>query len=241
MALIDALDQGLPDETVLPLITADAATTEDRDGWLPLHVAAQNAASIAVFAALIEAFPGGVARKNDDGDLALHIAAANEACDAALLALIDASPETLQEADAGGELPLHTAAYNRASQSVLQRMVDVHQPALRHEDNYANLPLHVACENAAAPGVIRTLVDAHPVRAAPGSAACAVGGHGRMFGCACECGCGAFTRGVARSGRGYGVCNDGRGDCASVWLASTLSREIARAISQPASPHRTRL
>ena len=203
MALIDALDQGLPDETVLPLITADAATTADRDGWLPLHVAAQNAASIAVFAALIEAFPGGVARKNDDGDLSLHIAAANEACDAVLLALIEASPETLQEADSGGELPLHTAAYNRASQSVLQRMVEVHQPALRHEDNYANLPLHVACENAAAPAVIRTLVDAHPVRAS--SRELGLGG-GRTRGQTRRRGCdSADAYGSAAFAMGWGV------------------------------------
>jgi hypothetical protein len=113
-----------------------AAQVVDKDGCLPLHVAAANpdleamirkpsegnhdrdaalAASEAVAKMLFDAYPNGATTRNGEGFIPLHVAARCQASEALVRALLDRHRGAAKCADGQRFLPIHLAAANRAS------------------------------------------------------------------------------------------------------------------------------
>jgi ankyrin repeat protein len=137
------------------------------DGWLPLHVAAQQSASIESVRGLVDGCPGAVHVVDKWGRLPLHVAAGSDRATLDPVRLVaDAYPEALSTRCGGGWLPLHLAAACRggADPSVIRFLASMGPPtALLDKANYQGLtPLHLAVRSGSQVEVIRCLVEAAP-------------------------------------------------------------------------------
>lgn len=130
--------------------------------FLPLHKACVLSPPPAIVAALIRAFPDGVARADQDGWLPLHCACFYQAPPGAIEALVDADPKAAQRKDDDGRLPLHYACLKGAPEAVVGRLLSAHVKGALAKDNDGRMPLHHACSKAAPDGVIEALVRLGP-------------------------------------------------------------------------------
>jgi len=98
----------------------DAANVKDRDGRLPLHLAARSDdASEEVIQLLIEEYPDSVKVKDRYGDLPLHLAARNDhASEEVIQLLIKEYPDAANVKDRDGRLPLTRRETNGTKERV---------------------------------------------------------------------------------------------------------------------------
>ena len=106
----------------------NACKYKDSLGRLPLHIAAENGASVEILQALVEAYADGCYRQNKDGDLPLHLLEKSGNANASTLEMlirpIMANESICRvEGSKGCDLPLHIAARYRCSFDVLEKLL----------------------------------------------------------------------------------------------------------------------
>ena len=163
----------LPPLAVRALVAANPdallAPEDNRDGNLPLHLAAMCRPPLGLIELLLEGTSGreAASRKNSGGRLPLHAAAEHNAPPEALRALIDANPEALLQGDRYLDLPLHLHCAASGGRTISPEAVALllegrGREAAATRDLYRCLPLHFAAEWRAPPEALGALVDANP-------------------------------------------------------------------------------
>ena len=127
------------------------ARTRDRDGLLPLHMAVQSGAPVAVVALLLDAFP--IDRSWSPVDLL----GLNHLGESFLHAKLAAEPALAAQPDAERRLLLHHAARSSSVPSIVAACAAVHPAATRQQDAYGKTPLHYALERQ--PDVVIGLIE----------------------------------------------------------------------------------
>ena len=140
----------------------EAATVADKEGRLPLHLAALNTnedegAMRALLSELLQANPEAATVADKEGRLPLHLAALNTnedegAIRTLLSELLQANPEAATVADKEGRLPLHLAALNTNSnggimRALLSELLQANPEAATVADQEGHRPLHLAALN----------------------------------------------------------------------------------------------
>ena len=131
-------------------------------GRLPLHLACDNDAPIAVIRWLVDADVQRESLRIADkwGDLPIHTACSRKsvAVIRLLLEYDDDKKSTLLIKDHQESLPIHMACRYDAPPSIIQLLLE-HQPSTVLEEGiYGQLPLHIACRCNAPPKVIELLL-----------------------------------------------------------------------------------
>ena len=146
-----------------------ARSTDDENGWTPLHFACQNdRVSIDIIQLLIDAAPDSVRSVTDGGSTPLHILCINKEVveQAAVQAirmlklLIQKYPEAVRHVTNNGCLPIHFASMYR-SPELCRVLVDAYPGSERIPDGDGELPLHFACSRWAFP-TVKYLYDLFP-------------------------------------------------------------------------------
>jgi ankyrin repeat protein len=140
----------------------ELAFDADEDGWLLLHYACANKASIDVIQYLLSKNLASAQHKTHDGVLPLHIACANRAAVGVVELLLSEYPDAAHVKSKDGVLPIHYACSTNASSSVVQTLLDVYPEGAKTTTAEGWLPLHFACRYRASVSVVKTLLDSYP-------------------------------------------------------------------------------
>ena len=120
-----------------------AALIADKEGCLPLHLAARRSyAEPEGVQLLLEAAPEAAMAADAEGGLPLHRAAIGGSTEAARL-LLEAAPQAALTADTEGRLPLHEAASHAESADVVRLLLEAAPEAALVADAEGWLPLHL--------------------------------------------------------------------------------------------------
>ncbi|EJK58127.1 hypothetical protein THAOC_21769 [Thalassiosira oceanica] len=170
-------------DIVRMLVTASPSTLRlpDNFGWLPLHYACSNEASLRVLALLVEAYPESRARVDKRGRTPLHfcLGQADRPAGEDEVSLLSGAGDAMQGggasdmADENGMLsmtprtkqPLHYACAYGATDGALRVLVDLSPRTVMADDNRGRTPLHLALGNAVRPSsplAVSLLVGRHP-------------------------------------------------------------------------------
>ncbi|KAL7551378.1 hypothetical protein ACHAWF_014580 [Thalassiosira exigua] len=130
---------------------------------LPVHLACDKNAPLAVLRALLDADAEkrSIVVPDKWGDLPLHTACSRHQTEVVeLLVDADASKRSLFTKADNGSLPLHAAVRYCAPASVVMLLLETEESrrTLQEPDFYGQLPLHAACRNGAHPDVINLLL-----------------------------------------------------------------------------------
>jgi len=108
---------------------SDGVGTADKDGNLPIHVAATNAASSSILRLILNLFRAGASIKNSNGDLPLHLASTcGVGSEESVQLLLDAYPDAVHMQNNKEQIPLHMVCSNeKASLSAFLSILDVHK------------------------------------------------------------------------------------------------------------------
>lgn len=129
---------------------------------LPLHVACEHDASVALLKVLMNAYPEGLIRPDKDGNLPVHYACSLESPESALY-LLEACPELVSMKNNKGQTPLHLACSRYdVSLELVQELTRLNEDACKSRDWQGRLPLHSACMWKAAPEVVELLLKCYP-------------------------------------------------------------------------------
>jgi ankyrin repeat protein len=143
-----------------------------RQGFLPVHYAAQRMVTSATVRFLVEKCPESVGMSTGDGSLPIHLAVASPLAVAAgtfptlhmVRFLVGQMPRSLLIPDSNGSLPLHSSLTSKEpSPEIVQFLVE-HSPGALHVTNSAgSLPVHVAASQAKCPlKAFTMLVESYP-------------------------------------------------------------------------------
>jgi ankyrin repeat protein len=130
-------------------VRAEAASVCTNNGDLPIHLAVQSKATVAIIRSLIAAFPDGLKMKDRDGDLPLHFAVRNSCYLEEIDLLISSHPLAVCVQNKDRELPLHYALRFGLPATVINRLLDASPDSVKVTDREGNLPLHCGLEMAA--------------------------------------------------------------------------------------------
>jgi hypothetical protein len=156
-----------PSELVNDITEAapEVASFADTHGWLPLHHACANGASIAVLEILINAYPESKLIQDNQNRTPLHFYATcntdqPEVMTRKVRLLCDNGAAELS--DRGGMLPMHYAAAYGTNANVLKVLADAFPESLSTKDNKGKTPMHLTMVNAhrdSSPEVLKFLLD----------------------------------------------------------------------------------
>jgi len=157
----------------------ESAATPDRDGDLPLHLAAGAGADAKSISVLLGAYPAGASEADSFGDLPLHLACrGGEGAGAAARVLLEARPEAASWINSDGRTALHVACAAERSDSggadagVVVALLAAHPKAAMHQavtieeeggGGGGPLPLHLAIRQGATPPVLDALLAVYPM------------------------------------------------------------------------------
>ena len=151
-----------PADVVLKLLNASScapsamASTAGKDGMLPLHTAATDAAPLEVIEALLEDYVEGAAERDGNGKVPLHWAAARRAPVEVVEALLKANPRAASQKDNSGWLPLHASLWSRVPAAVVRALLEAEpRRAAEARDADGRLPIHEAVANEASPEMVK--------------------------------------------------------------------------------------
>lgn len=148
-------------DALLEGVHKEAAALQNKEGKLPLHIAAASGHRVAV-EKLLKVYPDGAMVADQDGALPLHLAAKKDPHIAELI--IEVRPESVEVADGSGMLPLHYCTMQGPFSSVelTEKIIDMYPRAASIQDSNGMLPLHwLAMRGANLPSV-RLLLAAYP-------------------------------------------------------------------------------
>ena len=150
----------------------------DKEGYLPLHWAAEAQAKNTVVEVLLQAFPGGaklVTKGEGKGDLPLHLAltkpvtadtakalaARIESMGLMIDLLVKAYPDACSIKQRG-ILPLHNSCTYQAPIGAVQALINQYPEAAQvPQDGTGNLCLHLACLKGSSDEVVMLLVNTY--------------------------------------------------------------------------------
>ena len=163
---------------------AEAASWQDSSGWLPLHHACYNGASVKVLQIICEAFEEGKVTQDKRSRTPLHFAffprdlpnvgekkleneeeggeeeSGGNSLPEVVRLLSDSGAAELQ--DEGGMLPMHYASAYGTTREVLQVLMESYPDSITKKENKGRNPLHLAMVNAhrkSSPTVVEFLLE----------------------------------------------------------------------------------
>jgi len=152
-------------EDVLDAVLAgdhkQAAMLQNKEGKLPLHIAASSGHRIAI-EKLLEVYPDGAMVPDKDGALPLHLAAKKDPYIAGLI--LEVHPEAVKVKDGHGMLPLHYCTMQGPFSSVelTEKLIGMYPEAASVQDDVGMLPLHWLAMRGANVPAVRLLLSANP-------------------------------------------------------------------------------
>ena len=148
-------DRPVLEENIASLLQddLDAVRTYNHRGYLPLHIACRDGASLAVIHTLVQVWPESVQCPTRDSlqMLPLHLVCRYHAGPArdklrVLHYLLHAYPSAVHVANGKGDLALHLALQNYFSTlPVVELLVESCPESVRTVNDRHQLPLHIAC------------------------------------------------------------------------------------------------
>ena len=167
----------------------EAASWQDASGWLPLHHACYNGASVRVLQRIVDAFEEGKVTQDKRSRTPLHFAffprdlpnmgekkveldeeggdddneETGNSLPEVVRLLSDSGAAELQ--DEGGMLPMHYASAYGTTREVLQVLMESSPDSITKKENKGRNPLHLAMVNAhrkSSPTVVEFLLEQAP-------------------------------------------------------------------------------
>jgi len=121
-----------------------AMTTLDDNGWLPLHRALKDDASLGSIKLLVEGNPAAVQVSDQNGAYPLHIA-----CEFSLAKvvkyMVELAGDTLIKVDANKDSPLHYACRG-GNLSIVKYLLEANAPSVSDRNNNNKLVIHLLFE-----------------------------------------------------------------------------------------------
>lgn len=154
-ALVDAFVENCKEATRTP----DAELQS-----LPIHIACEHDASVAVLDVLVRAYPEGLTKPDIDGNLPIHYACALESPESAMYLLEACPDESVTTTNKKkGQTPLHLACSRYdVSTKLVQELIRLNEDACKARDWQGRLPIHSACMWKASSAVIEMLLKCNP-------------------------------------------------------------------------------
>ena len=138
------------------------AKVAQKNGRLPLHLAAIRNSSHSVVSALLSDYPEAATVADSVGRLPLRYAVEHNDSDEVIIALLKTHPAAAEVAEKSGRLPLHFAIANSRSDTVIAALLEAYPASARAADENGYLPLHDAARHSKSSSVIALLLAAYP-------------------------------------------------------------------------------
>jgi ankyrin repeat protein len=121
-----------------------AMTTVDENGWLPLHHALKDNASLGSIKLLVRGNPAAVQVADQNGACPLHIACEFSSVKVVKY-LVELAGDTLNNVDANKDSPLHYAC-REGNLGVVKYLLERNAPSVSDRNNEKKLPIHLLFE-----------------------------------------------------------------------------------------------
>eukprot|EP00586_Coscinodiscus_wailesii_P006821 CAMPEP_0172487600 /NCGR_PEP_ID=MMETSP1066-20121228/16727_1 /TAXON_ID=671091 /ORGANISM="Coscinodiscus wailesii, Strain CCMP2513" /LENGTH=872 /DNA_ID=CAMNT_0013254305 /DNA_START=162 /DNA_END=2780 /DNA_ORIENTATION=- len=122
----------------------DAAKHKNKEGLIPLHLAAKSNTWHGIYLHLLSSYPDSAAVVDPEGNLPIHWACKHSEFEEAVTALINDFAQGVKMKDSKGDLPLHICVRHRASLSTIKNLLHHHPTAISETDYQSDLPIHIA-------------------------------------------------------------------------------------------------
>ena len=120
-------------------------TTVDENGWLPLHHALEDNASLGSIKLLTRAHPAALQVSDQNGVYPLHIACSFLSVKVVKYLVELAEVDTLNSIDANNNSPLHYACRG-GNYDVLKYLLEANVPSVSERNNDSKLAIHLLFE-----------------------------------------------------------------------------------------------
>lgn len=129
---------------------------------LPIHIACEHDAPVAVLNVLVDAYPEGLVKTDKAGNLPIHYACSLQSPESAM-SLLKACPESVTAKNKKGQTPLHLACSRYdISKELVQELLSLNDDACKTRDWQGRLPIHSACMWKANTLMIDMLLKSYP-------------------------------------------------------------------------------